>query len=130
MQFFFMGFFSFNFYLYFTILVLFYLAFMCLQYAAHYQGKFIGTGDIKLFLFIFALIPFHSNSLVGIPMFNILLLTIILMFFMISYKMIYMALLQKIPIMKTMYGKSINNTVLRIAPLVYIAFIITFFIIT
>ena len=129
MQFFFFGFFSFSFYLYFTILSLLYIIFMCLQYAAHYQGMFMGTGDVKLFMFIFAVIPFHSGALVGIPLFNILILTIIIMFFMLFYKMLYMMILKKIPIMKTMYGKSINNTVLRIAPLVYIAFLISFFMI-
>lgn len=121
-----LGFFSFQFYLYFTILVLLYLFFVCIQYAMHYTGRQLGTGDVKMLLFFYALIPFNVNAFAGIPLLNLMFWSIVIIFLMISFKMLYFLLLNKIPVFKIMYGRSVENTHLRLAPLIFFAFIITF----
>jgi len=128
MYFFAFNFFSFTFYLYFTILVLLYLFFVYLQRAMHYSGLSLGTGDVKFLLLIFALIPFSSSAFVGIPFFNILFSTIVLVFLMVSFRLIYYLLFSKIKIFKIMYGSSIDKTEIRLAPIIYFSLIINFFI--
>jgi hypothetical protein len=124
-QFILLGFFSFQFYLYFTILILFYIIFMCLQYAMHYSGKQLGTGDVKMLLFIYAILPFHPFAFAGIFLFNILFWTIVIMFIMLSFKLAYFLYLKKLPVYKIMYGDAIDKTTLRLAPLIYLSFIIS-----
>jgi hypothetical protein len=128
MYFFAFGFFSFQFYLYFTILLLLYLFFMYLQRAMHYTGKELGTGDIKFFLLIYSFMPFHTSAFCGIPIFTVIFWTLVLMISMITFKILYYLLLRKVPIFKIMYGSTIDKTAIRLAPLIYISLIITFFI--
>ena len=129
MNFFALGFFSFSFYLYFVMLTLLYLAFMFLQHGLHYSKQTLGSGDIKLFLLIFALIPFNPTAIAGLPIINILLYTIILMGMMTLFSVVYYSLLSKVPKFEMLYGSTMEKTSIRLAPLVWIAFIITFFVI-
>jgi hypothetical protein len=123
MNFFAFGFFSFKFYLYFTILVLLYLFFMYLQRAMHSAKLSLGTGDVKYFLLIYALIAFHSFAFAGIPLLNIIFWTIVLMFAMMFYRLAYYMLLSKVKVFRIMYGSSIEKSTLRLAPLIYLSFV-------
>jgi hypothetical protein len=129
MYFFAFGFFTFQFYLYFAILVLLYLFFMYLQRAMHKSGKQLGTGDVKFFLLIYAFMPFHFSAFVGIPLFTVIFWTLVLMISMIMFKIIYFLLLRKVPVFRIMYGSTMDKTAIRLAPLIYISLIITFFVI-
>lgn len=128
MYFFAFEFFSFKFYLYFTILVLLYLAFMYLQRAMSFFKLKLGTGDIKLFLLIYAFIPFNASVVYGIPLFTIMFYTLAITFFMAFYRILYYTLFNKVKAFRIMYGKSIDKTEIRLAPIVYLSLIIFFLI--
>lgn len=118
--------FTFKFYLYFTILVILYLFFMYVQRAIHYAGSQLGTGDIKFFLMIYALIPFHVSAFAGIPLLNIMFWSLVLASFMVTFRILYFLILNRVPLFRVMYGSAIDKTTIRLAPLIYLAFIITF----
>jgi len=118
--------FSFTFYLYFSILVLFYLAFMYLQRAIHLNGSTLGTGDIKYFLMIYALLPFNLSVFAGIPLLSVIFWTIVISVFMAFYKFFYFSILSRIAIFRKLYGSAIEDNSLRLAPIIFMSFIIVF----
>lgn len=121
---------SYSFYVFFTVLILLYLFFDCIQKLLNKKyNQTIGTGDIKLYLLTFCLFPFSFTfGFLWNPFISTFVLSLVFLVSMIFVKLIYVTFLDRLPKPLQVIGTNAISTSIRFAPVIYISSIITFFV--
>ena len=123
--------FSYQFYLYFLVLVLIYLLFDLIQHTTkntQVKGVF-QTGDVHFYMMSFAVFPFYvinSFGIFGFPIVSIFCLSVIFMFGMVLVKLGFLAIEDNLPPLLDSYNTTVKTTSIRFAPVIYISYIIIF----
>ena len=118
--------FTLNFYKFFTILILLYFIFECIQRVLHLNNNELGTGDIKFFLAFYCLFQFSSTVIFNLPLVNIFGFVCIGIGAMVLFKIGYYTLLNRLPKFRLLMDSTMNKTNIRLAPLIYLSSILFF----